>query len=414
MRADTVVIGGGVIGVCAAYYLAEQGRGVTLLEKDGICAGCSYGNAGWIVPSHSIPLAAPGVWRKALRWMRDPTSPFYLKPRLDAALLGWLWRFRAACRESALRRGLAVLAELSAASMALYRELAATPGFDFSFETRGLLALYRDRATYEAGLAEARLLAEAGIASRSLDSAEACALEPAVRPGLAGAIHYPGDAHLIPFDFVHGLARRAEQRGASLHVGTEVLAFETHGQRITRVRTTRGDFEPEQVVLAAGSWSPRLAQDLRLSLPIQPAKGYSITFARPGRAPCIPLLFAEAKAAATPMGRTLRLAGTLELAGLDFSVNWRRVEAIRAAAGAYLADANNLDLLEIWRGLRPCTPDGLPVIGYSRRFNNLLLATGHGMLGISLGPVTGKLVAQLIAGQPPRVDVRDLSPDRFD
>lgn len=410
---NAVVIGGGVIGVCSAYYLARAGWDVTLVEKEDICAGSSYGNGGLVVPSHSVPLAAPGVWLKGLRWMLNPESPFYIKPRLSRELMSWLWRFRRFCNPEHVRRALPLIRDLSYASLALFRELAAIDGFEFGYRQDGVLAIFRTEKGYEEGLKEARLLGEGGVATKILDAAAARALEPSLAPGVVGGILFPDDAHLIPDAFVRGLAAIAERMGARFRTGTEVLGFRSAGHRIVAVETTRGDVQAGEVVLAAGSWSPGLAAALKLHVPIQPAKGYSVTYRRPPGGPRIPLILGEAKVGVTPMGETLRLAGTLELAGLDFSINRRRVNAIVRSAGPYLVGADDLELLEIWRGLRPCTPDGLPIIGRSPRFENLILATGHAMIGVSLGPVTGKVVSQVACAEPPLVDVSALRPERF-
>jgi D-amino-acid dehydrogenase len=412
-RVDVLVIGGGVIGVASAYYLAREGAAVTLVEKDDICAGSSYGNAGLVVPSHSIPLAAPGVLWKGLKWMLDPTSPFYIKPRLDRDLLAWLWKFRGACTAAHVARSLPVLRDLGHASLRLYRELAALDGLDAAFEQKGVLAVFRTAAAFDEGRHEAELMARNGLAVTVLDGAGARAAEPSVGPDVIGALRFPDDAHLVPDVFVTGLARRAASLGARVRRGTEVLGFETAGRRVRAVETTRGTIEPGEVVLAAGAWSPGLARALGLRLPVQPAKGYSLTFRRPPDGPAMPLLLGEARMAVTPMGGWLRFAGTLELAGLDLAIDRRRVEAVRQAPARYLRLPSDLPLVEIWRGLRPCTPDGLPVIGRSARLDNLILATGHAMIGLSLGPVTGKLVAQLATGAPPLLDLAPLRPERF-
>jgi D-amino-acid dehydrogenase len=410
---DVLVIGGGVIGVCAAYYLAGQGQSVTLVDQVDVAAGCSYGNAGLIVPSHSVPLAAPGALAQGLRWLLDPDSPFYVKPRFDFALLAWLWRFGAASRAGSMRRAIPVLRDLSQASLALFDELASLDGLEFGYQKKGCLLLYTTRRGYEGGLAEARLLNEFGVEARTLDAAQARELEPCLLPAVAGGVYFPADAHLRPADFVQSLAARAEQMGVRIWPRTEVLDFETSGRRVVSVKTTRGDIAPAQIVLAAGAWSPTLTRNLRLNVPIQAAKGYSITLKRPEPCPTIPLLLGEARVAVTPMGDVLRLAGTLELAGLALSINLRRVAAIQRAAQACLPGLAQVEPLEIWRGLRPCTPDGLPIVGRARAYDNLIIAAGHAMLGMSLGPITGKLVAQLACGQQTDMDVHPLRLDRF-
>lgn len=410
---SALVIGGGVIGVASAYYLARQGWEVTLVERGEVCAGCSYGNAGLVVPSHVIPLAAPGVWQQGLRWMLDPESPFYIRPRASAELARWLWRFRAACAPARMRQAMPVLRRLSVESLGLYRELAEEAGFDFGFRQSGSMTVFLTPEGLAHGRAEARLLAEAGVTVELLDGPAARAAEPTLPPGVAGALRCPEDALLVPDRFVTGLARVAASLGVRVQTGTEVIGFRTAGGRIAAVETTRGPRAADLVVLAAGAWSPGLGRMLGLRVPIQPAKGYSLTYRRPARGPAIPLLPAEGRFSVTPMGEFLRFGGTLELAGMDLSVNRRRVEALRRQALRCLDGVGELELLEIWRGLRPCAPDGLPLVGRSTRFENLIIAAGHAMLGMSLGPVTGKLVARLAAEGALPADLRALDPERF-
>jgi D-amino-acid dehydrogenase len=412
-RADVLVIGGGFAGVCSAHYLARRGKTVTLVERGDIASGCSSGNAGLIVPSHSLPMAAPGALARGFKWMFDPESPFYIKPRLSPALFSWLWKFRAACTEERARRSMAVLRDLHRASLALYDELAKLDGLAFGYAREGLLLLYRTDHGLEEGLQEAKLLGEAGIGSKTLSPSEVTTRVPHARSGLAGGILFPGDAHLDPASFVRGLAACCEAGGVQLRCGVEVLGFETSGRKITSVRTSRGDVAADQFVLATGSWSPSVARGLGLKIPIQPAKGYSITLRRPESCPPLPLLLMESKVAVTPLCDRMRLAGTMELAGLDLSINERRVEAIRRGAREYLDGLDGMESGEVWRGLRPCTPDGLPILGRSRAFENLILATGHAMVGVSLGPVTGSLVAQMACGVKPDIDLAALSPERF-
>lgn len=411
------IVGGGVIGVCTAYYLAERGARVTIVEQGDIASGCSYGNAGLIVPSHSVPLAAPGVLWRGIKWMRDPESPFYIRPRLDRDLVRWLWRFRGFCTDAHLHHAVPVIRDLSHLSLGLFRELADRGTVDFGFRQDGVLMVYRTAAALAEGRHEARVLGDAGITAKVLDGDGARAVEPALRADIAGGVYFPDDAHVTPDRFVIGLGRVVERMGVTVRTGTEVLGFSTTGRRIAAVETTRGDIPCDDVVLAAGSWSPRVAKALALDLPIQAAKGYSITYEQPANGPRVPMLLVESRFAVTPMRGervdTLRLGGTLELAGLDLSIDRRRVRAITRGARDYLTLPQEMKLLEVWRGLRPCTPDGLPLIGRPRRWDNLVVAAGHAMIGLSLGPVTGKLVAQTIAGEKPLLDLGPLDPDRF-
>jgi D-amino-acid dehydrogenase len=330
-----------------------------------------------------------------LRWLLDTKSPFYLKPRLDLALFNWLIRFALASRHAPMMRAIPVMRDLLLASRVIYDELS-HKGFDFGFEGNGSLQVFVTERGLHGGVEEAHLLEKFDIPIQVLNASEVCNLEPALLPSVIGGVYYPRDAHIDPFLFVTGLAEKARELGAEILTETEVLGFETKNGKVVRIKTTRGEFHPKKVILAAGSWSPEVARTLKLNIPIQAAKGYSLTFEKPASSPKISLLFGEAGIVVNPLGEALRVAGTLELAGMDFSINMRRVAAIRKGAEQYLPGLDQARVIEIWRGLRPCTPDGLPIIGRSDDLENLFIAAGHAMLGMSLGPITGKLVSQLV------------------
>ena len=411
---DILIIGGGIIGVTAAYFLAEAGADVTLVEKGDIAAGSSYGNAGLICPCHSEPIPRPGVLTQGLKWLLDPESPFYIKPRLSPDLVAWLWRFQAHCNETAVQRAIPLLRDMQRQSLRLYQALIKQEQIDCDFEKKGGLTLFRTEAGLAKGHHEVAAMGRFGLQMELLpDAAAVRALEPSIHPDIVGGIHYQEDAHINPARFVYALAERAQAKGATLLTGTEVLGFDMGERGLTAVRTSRGKLAAQQIVLAAGAWSTPIARQLGLAIPMQPAKGYSLTLPRPANFLHTHLHLAEAKVAVTPMGSLLRLAGTLELAGFDLTINQRRVNAIRRTAGSYLIGLENQEPVEIWRGLRPCPPDGLPYIGRSARHPNLIIATGHAMLGISMGPITGQLVAQLACNQPTTLALTPFSPDRF-
>jgi len=415
-KAETLVIGGGAIGICCAYYLHGLGKNVTVVEKDDICSGSSYGNAGLIVPSYSTPLATPGVIFQGLKWMFNPESPFYIKPRFDRELLSWLWKFRSACNENNVRKALPVLSGLSSASMELFDDLAALEGLKFGFEKNGILEIFNTHKGCEKGAKDARRLKEYGIENKILENGEILQHTQGMRTTAVGGIFFPGDAHLVPDQFVRQLARHLENKGVQLLSSVEVLGFGTSGRKVTMVKTTRGNISVKEVILAGGSWSAEMARELKIKVLMEPAKGYSVTYKRPPGIPSAPLAMAEAKVVLTPMSDMVRFAGTLELAGFDMSINKRRLHAILKAVSAYFPDINTdaLELIEIWRGLRPCSPDGLPYLGRPRQYDNVIIAAGHGMLGISLAPITGKIVTQLSANQTPAIDLTALRIERFD
>ncbi len=410
---DAIVIGGGIIGTASAYYLAERGARVVLLERGEICSGASYGNAGWIFPSHGSPLPAPGVIGQALRWLFDPESPFYVEPRFDLELARWLFGFLRASTASRALETLRLSRELSLASLSLCAELAARPGIDFGFARRGLLVLCESDAGIEAAHHELETLRGLGGDGRALSPDDVRKLEPRVAGRITGGVLFPVDAHVQPARLVQALAGLASSHGARILTGHEVLALESEGRRIVRVRTTRGDFDSREVVIAGGAWSPGIARQLGLRLPVQGAKGYSVTVRCPQGFGEIPIMLSESKVFITPMGEQLRFGGTLELAGLDLSVNLRRVRAVQRAVARVLPGVEREPHVETWRGLRPLTPDDRPILGRTRAFENLVVATGHGMSGISQGVITGKLVAETIAGDRPSLDITPFSPDRF-
>ena len=411
---DVIVIGGGVVGVCTAYYMNKAGINVTLLEQNRICSGSSWGNAGWLVPSHSVPLARPGSVTQGLKWMLNPESPFYIKPRPSLDLINWLLRFRRAANLSSLRKVLGPLVELGEVSLQLYAELEKEEtSLNSYYAQKGLIALYATTDWLKEGIEEAHLLSEFSVHSQTLDTEQVLDMEPAVKPTIAGGVYYPNEAHVKPDDLVKGLASIIDERGAKIHENTAVTGFSTSGGKIKSVLTTNGIFTADEVVLATGAWSPRVAQELKLDLPIQPAKGYSISFEEITNPPLFPLMLAESKVGVTPMGPVLRFAGTLELSGLNTDINNRRLGAIRRAGDKFITtDITNATEV-VWSGMRPLTPDSVPIIGRTSQLDNLILATGHSMTGVTLGAVTGKLVTEIVSGQHTTVDINPFSPMRF-
>jgi D-amino-acid dehydrogenase len=418
-RADVLVIGGGVIGACVAAALAERGAAVTLLERRSeVCPPESavYANCGLLVPSEVEPLAHPGALGQGLRWMLDGTSPFYVKPRASLALARWLWLFRGACAPQVARAHAPLLLELSAASAVLHDGIAEEGGETWHYRRNGWLSVYETEGGLDPASDVGAALRSGGAPSDVLTAAEVRERVPQVREGsVVGGILTPDDGHMDPAAFTRETVARAQRVGATVVTGAEAYGFETGGAGggVRGVRTTRGVIAADQVVIAAGAWSPFLARELGMRLPIEPAKGYSIDVASPDGLPDLPLCVGEAHVVLTPLGDALRLGSTLELAGWDMRLRPKRLLHLRRAAARVLGLPDEGPVRRIWRGPRPLTPDGLPVIGRSPRHANVVFATGHCMLGLSLGPVTGRLVAEIVAGEAPSHDLGPLRPDRF-
>ncbi len=413
--ADVVIIGGGAIGVCSAYFLHEAGISVTLLEKKEIAAGSSYGNAGFITPSHFIPLSSPGVIKKGLRWLLNPESPFYIKPRLDPAFLSWLWQFRKNSTEGHVQATMGYLRDINLLSRELYLEIARRTALDFGLQTNGLLMLYNSAAGEHDCANMAALADRIGEPAEMVDNKRIEELDPALESRAAGGLYFPRDAHLNPARFVTRLAEYLQTQGVRILTRTLAESFRIANGRIAAVKTSRGEIFCKQVVLAGGAWSPLLTEKLRLRLPVQPAKGYSVTIPQPSPHQKLPLILTEAKVAITPLESNIRFGGTLELAGISDAINQRRVLAILKAVPHYIGrfDEVQIDPSSAWSGLRPCTPDGLPIVGRSPYHSNLFIATGHAMIGISLAPFTGKVISQLVIGKQPEIGIDPLKVERF-
>ncbi|GAA4460432.1 FAD-dependent oxidoreductase [Nibrella saemangeumensis] len=409
------IIGGGIIGLCSAYYLQQAGFRVTVFDQNPITDGCSFGNAGMIVPSHIIPLAQPGMIAKGMQMLLRSTSPFYIKPRLSAELLRWGWLFYRHSTTEHVERSIPVLRDISLLSKRLYQELAATGKVDFGWQERGLLMLYKTAAAEHDMAEEAEVANRAGVEAQLLTGQQVQDLEPETRVDVRGAVFFPGDAHINPGQLVRSLVAYLRQQGVTILEEQAVTGFETSAGRVTAVRTAQGDHAVDEIVVAGGAWSPVIARQLGLSLPLQGGKGYSFMLKNVTDNVRVPAIMLEARATATPIGTDLRFAGTLEVAGVDLSVNMNRVRGIVQSINQYYPDIQ-VDMPKpetVWRGLRPCSPDGLPYIGRLQGYNNVTLATGHGMMGISLGPATGKLIAETIAGQPPSMDLVAFRLERF-
>lgn len=411
-----LICGAGIIGLSCAYALRQRGYEVTVVDRAAANRdGCSFGNAGMIVPSHFIPLAAPGMTALALKWMFDAKSPFYIRPRLSTDLLTWGLRFMRAANADHVTRSAPLLRDLSLASRALYEELADATQNDFGLVRRGLLMLCQTQHTLDD---EARVATRAralGVPAEVVSAARAAELDPDVRMAIAGAIYFPLDCHLSPQRLMATLLRLTRAAGVNFRWSTAITGWRASGHTLAAAQTAQGEIAADEFVLAGGAWSPALVRGLGLTLPMQPGKGYSVTLTRPRQLPRLCSIFTEARVAVTPMGDTLRIGGTMELSGMDESIQRERVAGITEAVPRYFPafGAEDFRDLPVWRGLRPCAPDGLPYIGRFASHTNLTAATGHAMMGLSLAPITGRLVAQLLSGEKPAIDLSALSPDRF-
>lgn len=404
------------MGLSTAYYAAKRGHQVTVLERRGAQhEGCSYGNAGYIVPSHIIPLAAPGMVKLGLKWMWNPESPFYIKPRLDLQLLDWCIKFWRAARPEHVTRSAPLLRDLNFASRECFEDFARAHGNEFGLVKRGLLNLCKTEQTLEKEIKLAKLSKDLGMAAEVLDAKQTAALDRGVRMDVIGSVYFPEDAHICPNRFMEMLKAEVKSIGVRVLWERPVRGWRASEGRIHAALTEEGDIRADEFVLCGGAWSTEMGRKLGLRIPMQAGKGYSLTLRSPRQMPALPAIFTEARVAVTPMGQALRFGGTMEIAGTDESINPARVRGILKSVPKYYPDfrAEDFDEVPRWCGLRPCSPDGLPYVGRTRRYDNLAIGTGHAMMGLSLGPITGKLIAEILSDEKPSLDIRLLDPDRY-
>jgi len=410
---DLLIVGAGVIGMSCAYELAKRGSRVTVIDRLEPGFGCSYGNAGWLTPCFSMPLPMPGMLLQSLKWMTNPESPLYIHPRPSWLLLSWLTRFLFSMNRKKMLRSVAALTALSKYSLEAYSRLSAETGHDIRFRQTGLLMAANTTGGWEYARREMALVAEHGVPGRSLDAEELKAFEPAITGAVKGGVYFPDEAHAEPLEIVHALTAGAKRHGATILAGHELIDCEGSDGVLRSIRTTRGVMKADQYVFATGSWSAGVGRRLGLNLPILGGKGYAFITSPLSPNPRRPLMLVEKKVAVTPRDGSLRLAGTLELVNNDHSISPRRIDAIVKGARDFLDLPREFQYTELWRGLRPCSPDGVPLIGPTKKYANLFIATGHQMLGLQSALGTGRLAADLIRKQAPIFDPQPFDPNRF-
>ena len=412
-RIDVVVVGGGVIGLCTALSLVEAGRSVRLLEARTLGSGSSHGNCGTLTPSHAFPLAAPGTIGRALRWMLTPDAPFYVAPRLDPRLWQWLLGFASRCNARDWKTAMTAKAGLLNHSIQVFPDWVAryAPGSEFSQE--GTDYVFRDARELEIAARDLPHLAELGVHGQLIDGAEYERQDPAFKPGLKGALHFPGDAHLRPDRYVSGMADTLRALGGLIDEGWDVTAIDEDADGVV-VHGSRGSVRAREVVLATGAWSTTLMRSAGLrAVPVQPGKGYSITYDRPALVPKRPVILHEPSVCVTVWDSGYRLGSTMEMSGYSTDLNPRRLAALERGAAEFLHDPVGQVKHETWYGWRPLSVDDVPIIGRVPGRRRSWIATGHGMMGVSMSPSTGQLVADMITGRAPRIDPAPYSPERF-
>ncbi|SEN26190.1 D-amino-acid dehydrogenase [Chitinophaga rupis] len=415
MSKEVIIIGGGIIGLSSAFYLQDAGYKVTVLDTTDMQQGCSYGNAGYVCPSHFVPLATPGIIKQGLKWMLNAKSPFYVQPRLSGELISWGLKFMKSATKEHVERSAIPLRDIALLSKQLYESWAQLPGMDFAYEPKGMLELFKtaENAHHaEHTLKDALAL---GLDTRLLNKAELQAMEPGADIDAIGALYFAGDAQLYPNKLMQCLLNWLQQKGVRLIGSQEVTGFITEGRVLKGVKTANQQYPADHVVLAAGVWSSAVAKQLNLRLPMVGGRGYSVTYEDAPYKVHHSIILSEARVAISPMdGNKIRFGGTMEITGVNAPPRMQRVQGILESVKRYFPayDIPMPAADKVWYGYRPCSADGLPYIGNVQQYTNLTIATGHSMLGISLGAGTGKLVSELVQGIPASMDITPFHPQR--
>lgn len=416
MGNQVIVIGGGIIGLSSAFYLQEAGYAVTVIDRSDMLNGCSYGNAGYICPSHFVPLATPGIVKQGFKWMLNSKSPFYVQPRLNMDLISWGLRFMKSATPQHVERSAIPLRDIALLSKKLYEEWNTLPGLDFAYEPKGMLEFFKDEASAhhaEASVKESRAL---GLDARLLGREEVMKMEPDAKLDILGAVYFACDAQLYPNKLMASLQAYLKVKGVQFRTNKEVTGFITEGDKITGIKSGEEVYMADEVVLATGVWSGELAKQLSLKIPMVGGRGYSVTFENAPYKLHHSVILSEARVAISPMdGNKIRFGGTMEITGVNTPPNMRRVQGILESVKKYLPeyDIPMPDQKDVWYGYRPCSADGLPYIGKPSRFKNLTINTGHSMLGISLGAASGRLAAEIVQGKPTSMNISPFKAERF-
>lgn len=413
-----VVIGGGIVGLSSAYYLSESGHEVTVIDKTDVSSNCSYGNAGYVCPSHFVPLATPGIVKQGLKWMWNSKSPFYVQPRLSLSLIDWGLKFMCSATPEHVERSAIPLRDIAILSQKMYEEWTRLPQFQFAYEHKGLLEIFQTEKGGDHAKHVMHRAHELGLTDTVLlDAAALQALEPHTTIKAKGAVWFKCDAHLYPNKLMSQLIADLKNKGVRFVLNDEVIGFEKNQQQVTKVKTQTQVLDADAVVIAAGSWSRELSALLQLKIPLMPGRGYSVTLEDSPHRLNYPSVLIEGRVALTPMdGNKIRFGGTMEITSTQTPPRYQRVQGILDAVKRYYPqfDVPMPSPEHIWYGYRPCSADGLPYLGRTQQWKNVVMATGHAMVGLSLGAGTGKLVSEIINETPLSMDIAAFKPERFE
>ena len=412
-HSEVLIIGGGIIGLASAYYLVKAGKGVRLIEQDNIGAGASHGNCGLIFSSHLVPLCAPGTIQHEIKRMFRRSSPLYVSLEPDIKRLKWFLNFAKKCQSKHMAHAIRAREKILRSSKSLFETLFREEQLECDWEAKGVLMVFKTRSEMQKYRHTNNYLKPFGFDALLLEGDELFNLEPALQKKVCGAWLHKTDSHLRPEKLMQTWKPLLQKMGVAIEENCRLQALASKRNRIFKAQTTRGDYTADRYVLTTGAWTPQVTQTLGLNIPIQPGKGYSITMERPAVCPNIPCYFYEKSVVATPWKSGFRLGGTMEFSGFNSDIISGRIQNLASAAKAYLNEPIGQPVVEEWVGMRPMVYDDLPIIGRSPNQHNLIIASGHGMSGISMATGTGKLVSEIINDVEPHIDPTAFDVNRF-
>ena len=414
-HSNVIIIGGGAIGLSTAYYLNRSGLSVTIVDANEPNSEiiCSWGNSGMIVPSHIVPLAAPGVIKQGLKWLLDAESPFSIEFKPSLELLSWLWKFRKAANQSHVERGAKLLQELGLRSRKLYLDIGEK--IDIGLETNGILMLCNSESALEEEFKISKMARDLGMEAIDLDQSGVRKIETGMRVDIKGGVHYPLDCTIDPVLFMDLMKKHLVQNGVNINYNKPVTEIVVNQNKVESVKSNDESWSADYVVLSAGSFSSKLVKQIGLKMPLMSGKGYSYTLESPKTKPSVPAILIEARIASTPMGEKWRFGGTMTVTDSNRLINKKKLYAMARYVKNYYPEYESswVHGFKPWVGLRPLSADGIPYIGSFKKIPNLIAATGHAMMGISMAPVTGEIINNIISGQKSNFNLKMLSPDRF-
>lgn len=410
-----VIVGGGVNGLCSAYFLQKRNYDITVIDRGDITNSCSFGNMGFLSPSHFVPLASPGIVSEGLKYMLNSRSPFYIKPRLNVPFMKWALKFYKNSNQKTVEKNAPHLSDILNLSRRLMNEIRDDIGDVFEMEEIGCMMMCHGQKAFDDEIELAKKAKQFNLDVEILNREELQKMEPDVELDICGAVLFKDDAHIHPGKFMVALKQYLEKNGVKFQLNTTVTGFQKRNEKIEKVLTDKGDFVGDEIILCAGSWLPKLAKMADIHLLLEGGKGYSYTYQNVGKNIHYPAILVDGRCAITPWGHNLRIGGTMEFSGNNDKVLIKRMEGIYNSVKLFYPGLK-IDFPpqdKIWTGLRPVTPDGLPYIGKTAKYDNLLLAGGHAMLGISEGAATGQIISDIVEKRSTTIDVSAFNPDRF-